>query len=177
MTRARSLLLIGSLAAFAACEPPTAVDADADVRAGTAPRPAGIISASAMGAGHRDSRGLPIVHNFHARLLEDGSSDGQYYYREVASGVWIRVQVTCMSTANGDQAWIAGIITGSSIPALVGTVSYFFTFDNGEGTGTPDVISRPRAGDIAGEDTRFCEEQPVLLGSSDVLHGNVQVSG
>jgi hypothetical protein len=134
------------------------------------------IAATAHGAAHRESQGRPVILNFSATLLTDGSASGQYYFREVASGTWIRVGVTCMSTRDDNKAYVAGLIEDSSHPQFVGTVSYFFAFDNGEGAGTTDIVSRTRAADRPGQDLVFCAEQPELLGEREVLHGNVNVS-
>jgi hypothetical protein len=168
------LTLVAGLA-LAGCEQtPLVGPQEASVTLASVADPAGI-AALARGAAHRDADARPVMLNFHATLYEDGTARGQYYFRAVASGVWIQVGVTCMSTQDDNKAWIGGIIESSSIPSLVGTVSYFYTFDNGEGDDGTDIVSLTRAADQAGEDLLFCDEQPEQLPSREVLHGNVNV--
>ena len=132
------------------------------------------VAASASGAAHRESEGLPVLLNFSAAQHADGRVTGSYYYRAVSTGTWISVDVTCLTVVE-NRAWVAGIITDSSIGRLVGTVSYFYTRDNGEGVDATDEVSLVRAGDPVGEDGLFCTELPTVLANREVLHGNVEV--
>ena len=136
------------------------------------------IVARASGAAHREAEGKPIILNFSAVKRTDGSVTGSYVYHSVFNHVKIHVDVTCMTVTEGNKAWIAGIITQSSIDGLVGTVSYFYAFDNGEGAGAePDIVSLVRANDVAGEDQVFCRELPTALPAREVVRGSVNVSG
>lgn len=135
------------------------------------------VVARASGAAHREAGGKPVLLNFSASKRADGTVTGSYYYQSVVNHVAIHVDVTCM-TVQGNGAWVAGVISDSNIPSIIGTVSYFYAFDNGEGAGADaDVVSLVRAGDVAGEDQLFCDELPTQLPNQEVLHGNVNVEG
>lgn len=149
---------------------------DPDGAVVTAHADAPAVVASAHGAAHRDAGGRPVLLNFSASERADGTVVGSYYYQSVVNHVSIHVDVTCL-TVVGNRAWVAGIISDSSIDALVGTVSYFYATDNGEGAGATDEVSLVRAADAAGEDIRFCEELPTGLPNREVLRGNVDVTG
>lgn len=179
----RRLTLAVSTLIVAACSDP---GLPTDAALGSTLDPDGAVSVSdpapvaarASGAAHREAGEKPVLLNFSAEKRADGTVTGSYYYQSVSNHVSIHVDVTCMTVAEGNRAWVAGIISKSSIPALVGTVSYFYTFDNGEGAGADsDVVSLVRAADEPGEDFRFCEELPTGLPDREVLHGNVNVSG
>lgn len=171
------LVLVGALAACA--ESPVAptddvlgstLDPDGQRVAPAAM--AGLPTIHVMGAAHREFGERPIILDVNARRRADGSADGSYYYRQVSNGVWIRVGVTCLSTRADNEAFVAGVIEDSSIPSLIGTVSYFFVFDNGK---DGDVVSLVAAAEPEGEDTVFCVDQPELLPQRDVLDGDVIV--
>lgn len=174
------LLPFAAVVVLVACETPTrpselgsTLDPDGSVVAAE-----NEVVASAVGAAHREAGGKPVLLNFSAVQRDDGTVEGSYYYQSVFNHVQIHVEVTCMAVEDGNKAWIAGIISESNIPVLVGTVSYFYTFDNGEGAGAEaDVVSFVRALDPPGEDQLFCDERPILLGDAEVLHGNVNVTG
>lgn len=180
MKVARCLLLFAATAALFACNTPTQpaeldspVDLDASLMGGEAR-----VVSRVVGSAHREVGGKPVLLNFSARTRADGTLQGSYYYQSVFNHVQIHVDVTCMAVTDGNKAWVAGIISKSNVPALIGTVSYFYTFDNGEGANADaDIVSLVRALDPPGEDLRFCEERPTLLPSSEVLHGNVNVTG
>jgi hypothetical protein len=80
-------------------------------------------------------------------------------------------------TVEGNTAWVAGHISDTNAGFVtVGTVSYFYAIDNGEGGNAPaDVISTARINDVAGEDQLFCADKPLLLPSFPIEQGNVQV--
>lgn len=179
----RRSLMLPAVALLAACggETPTepaslgsTLDPDGAVVAGGDRG----VTARAVGAAHREAEGKPVILNFSAMKRANGTVSGSYYYQSVFNHVSIHVDVTCMTVAEGNKAWIAGIITDSSIDALVGTVSYFYTFDNGEGAGAqPDIVSLVRANDVAGEDEVFCRDLPTGLPAREVVNGNVNVKG
>jgi hypothetical protein len=166
--------------AAAACEMPS------EPRAGETPAQTFDVVASpaivarASGAAHRDAAGLPVILNFSVIKRADGSVKGEYYFRALGTDPdqWLRVKVTCMTVVDGNKAWIGGITVDAFLPALIGRVSYFYTFDNGEGEGAEsDVVSLVRANDVAGEDEVFCANLPTVLPQREVLHGNVHVEG
>lgn len=112
-----------------------------------------------------------------ARKYADGTARGSYHYQ--AGGVAIGVDVSCMTLVDGNKAWIAGVITESNI-GFLGHVSYFYTFDNGEGaTAQPDIVSlvRVEAQPGLGEAVRFCDELPQILPPRNVDDGNINVRG
>ena len=167
--------LLGALGGCDAALPAEPVVANATgIEVSASPR--GAVVASANGAAHREAAGGPVLLNFNARLYADGSAAGSYFYHAVAVDQWLHVDVTCMSLVGDDQAFVAGIIRDAFLPALVGTVSYFYTKDNGEGANAlPDEVSLVRANDVPEAAQEFCTEQPTLLPNREVLHGNVQV--
>lgn len=138
------------------------------------------IIARASGAAHRDALGAPVILNFSAVKHADGTVQGQYYFRALGTDPdqFIRVRVTCMTVVDGNKVWIGGVAEDAFLPALIGRVSYFYAFDNGNGQqGEPDIVSRVRAGDVDGEDQAFCDQLPEALGHLEVLRGNVKVEG
>lgn len=136
------------------------------------------VVARASGSAHREVAGAPVILSFSAIKRADGSVEGEYYFRAVAIAQWLRVNVTCMTVVDGNKAWVGGIIVAASDFQFVGTVSYFYTFDNGEGAAAnSDIVSLVRANDVAGADQEFCTELPTVLPNREVLHGNVNVTG
>jgi hypothetical protein len=113
---------------------------------------------------------------FHAVTHPDGSVTGSYRVERTDTGVFFTVEVTCMSVV-GNMGWVAGIITETNAPAVrVGTVSYFWARDNGEGDDAqPDVVSTARINDAAGRDVEFCTNHPTVLPPNTVEFGNVQI--
>lgn len=133
------------------------------------------------GAGHTD---LPVngdMRNFtfHVKRAPDGAVSGGYRLHRHDIDAWFTVDATCM-TVDGTTAWVGGIISDTNVPNLirVGTVSYFFATDDGEGTGAADRISRARTNDRAGQDAVFCATQPRAAFDPNpltILQGNVQL--
>lgn len=110
-----------------------------------------------------------------ARKYEDGTARGSYRYQ--AGGVAIRVDLHCMTLVGDNGAWIAGVITESTV-GFLGHVSYFYTFDNGEGANAePDIVSlvRVESQPGLGEADRFCAELPQILAPRNVDDGNISV--
>lgn len=136
------------------------------------------VIASATGAAHRIRGGEIWVLSFNANKRANGTVTGQYRVDRMDIPVSFNVDVTCMSVS-GNTAWIAGIIRNQAGDiAIDGTVSYFYVIDNDEGpNGGGDIVSGLRLNDVAGEDTRFCEDKPLLLPQVPVELGNVQVRG
>lgn len=148
-----------------------------EVYADAGPNP---VVASATGSGHRVRNDRPLVFTFQANRRLDGSTKGRYHldWQDLGPALdharlKVTVDVTCMSVRD-NIAWVAGIITKVDGPiAQEGTVSYFYVIDNGPGA--TDEISQLRLNDVDGEDLVFCEEQPLLLGRTDIERGNAEV--
>lgn len=137
------------------------------------------VTARATGAAHRQFADQPVILNFSAVERADGSVSGEYFYHAVAQHLYIRVDVTCLTVVD-NRAWVAGVIVDASDNAsgFIGTVSYFYTTDNGEGAAADsDEVSLVRAGDPLEEAELFCTELPTVLPNREVLHGNVNVTG
>jgi hypothetical protein len=112
---------------------------------------------------------------FHAIEHPDGSVTGSYKVERTDTGQYFLVDVTCLSVV-GNSGWVAGRIVETNIATVrVGTVSYFFADDNGEGGDTPDVISIARINDRDGSDVEFCTTHPRRLPTLVIAEGNVQV--
>jgi hypothetical protein len=169
---------------MAACESPSAPPAGE----GPGLEPDGnmaVVSSEAIvevaaGSAHRSALGAPVILSFSASKRADGTVRGEYYFRAIGTDPdqWLRVKVTCMTVVDGNKAWIAGITVDAFLPALIGRVSYFYAFDNGEGANAePDIVSLVRANDVDGADEEFCTELPTVLPSAEVLHGNVNIRG
>ncbi|HEX6134778.1 MAG TPA: hypothetical protein VFZ24_12495 [Longimicrobiales bacterium] len=174
-----------AVSATAACDSPS------EPRASEGPglEPDGLVSAvvsdeaivaRATGSAHRSAAGAPAILSFAATTRADGTVQGEYYFRAIGTDPdqWLRVQVTCMTVVDGNKAWVAGITVDAFLPVLIGRVSYFYAFDNGEGANADaDVVSLVRANDVAGADQEFCTQLPTVLPNADVLHGNVEITG
>lgn len=178
--------LVVMVGALVACDIPSGPHADAgpelepDGSIASQPESSAAVVARVTGSAHRSALGAPVFLNFSATKRADGTVQGEYYYRALGTDPdqWLRVKVTCMTVVDGNKAWVAGITVDAFLPALIGRISYFYAFDNGEGaTADPDVISLVRANDVDGADEEFCTELPTLLPRAEVLHGNVKVSG
>ncbi|HXV86560.1 MAG TPA: hypothetical protein VD793_07665 [Gemmatimonadales bacterium] len=127
-----------------------------------------------VGSGHVEQSAGLREFVFHALQDADGNAKGSYTIT-LPSGVFLTVNVTCMSVV-GNTGWVAGRIAETNSSAIrVGSVSYFYAIDNGEGDGVPDRVSAARINDVDGEDVLFCANRPLLLPSLTVTDGNVQV--
>ena len=185
MRWSRAWVLAMATGALVACEsatePPVAegpaLEPDGARIVATSAAGEGVI-ARATGSAQREAAGGPVILNFSAVKRADGTVTGEYTYRALAVDQWLRVKVTCMTVVDGNKAWIGGITVAAFLPQLVGRVSYFYTFDNGEGAdAAPDVVSLVRANDVAGADQEFCTELPTVLPAIETLRGNVNVTG
>lgn len=130
----------------------------------------------ATGSGHVSSASGRRVFTFHAKDNGDGTGKGSYRINLTAPGLFFEVDVSCVSFA-GSTAWVAGHISDTNAAFIqVGSVSYFYAIDHGEGAGAlADVVSTARINDVPGEDEIFCRDQPLLLTSFPIEQGNVQV--
>lgn len=178
------LLVAGTAGTLAACDSPTQpapLGSTLDPDGAIIPGHAEGVTAAASGAAIRyaelgDGSRLQVLTSFSVHQ-SDAGTEGFFHYR--AGSTEIRVEVTCMTVVDGHRAWIAGVITESTV-GFLGHVSYFYTFDNGEGAGSPaDVVSlvRVEATPGLGEDRRFCDELPQGLPARNVDQGNVNVRG
>ena len=180
MPRFRPVLLTLALPFAAGCETATdPVGSGPDLDPNGAVVSAGVIE-KAAGTAFRfpllpDGSTTTVRHHFNVTKKADGSVHGLFTYDQ--GGVSLVVDVTCMTVVDGNKAWIAGIIRESTI-GFLGHVSYFYTFDNGEGAqDPPDTISLVRVETVpgTGEADRFCDELPQILPPRDVERGNVTV--
>ncbi len=130
----------------------------------------------ATGSGHVDFGSGLREFTFHAKDQGDGTAGGSYKVELTSLGLFFEVDVTCMAT-EGNTAWIAGVISDTNAGFVqVGSVSYFYAIDNGEGSdAAADIVSTARINDVEGEDLRFCEDRILLLPSFPIQYGNVQV--
>ncbi len=130
----------------------------------------------ASGSGHVPSGSGMRVFTFHSIEKPDGSVSGSYTIRLTSPGLFFSVDVSCMAI-EGNTAWVAGLISETNASFIqVGSVSYFYAVDNGEGAeASTDVVSSARINDVAGEDQLFCSDRPLLLPSFPIEQGNVQV--
>jgi hypothetical protein len=128
------------------------------------------------GSGHIEAGdGLRNL-TFHAMRRPDGSVTGSYQIRRTDLGVGFTVDVKCL-TVVGNGAWIGGIIASTTqAGVVVGTVSYFYAFDNGEGSDAPpDIVSIARINDVPAALEEFCTDLPQILPPRNVQFGNVQI--
>ncbi|HJU69537.1 MAG TPA: hypothetical protein VJ650_14955 [Gemmatimonadaceae bacterium] len=129
------------------------------------------VTESARGGGHwQVATGLRTF-AFTAKNRADGTVQGQYQVnnRDV-SGSKEHGTVTCLEVV-GNEAWIGGVITHSSIPAREGTRRLFYVVDRGEGSGdAPDQASM--LGVTA--TTEECRLRTALP-PQDLEGGNIQV--
>ena len=112
---------------------------------------------------------------FHAIEHPNGSVSGSYKVERTDTGQYFIVDVSCLSVA-GNTAFVGGHIVETNIATVVvGSVSYFWAQDNGEGGDPPDIVSVARINDRAGADVEFCTTHPLRLPPITVQMGNVQV--
>lgn len=165
----RLLTLAGALGLPACDVPPTSPEGGPEFSRGAG-------RDAVTGSGHVPSGDGLREFTFHALDNGDGTASGSYKIEFTATGLFVLVDVTCVSVV-GNTGWVGGRIVDSNIPVVrPGTVSYFYAIDNGEGNGAPpDRVSAARLNDVDGEDIRFCTERPLLLPAFNIQEGNVQV--
>lgn len=134
---------------------------------------AGVVE-SARGGGHWHIGDALRTFAFTAKNRSDGTTQGQYQVdnRDV-SGSREHGTVTCLEV-DGNEAWIGGVITASSIPGREGTPRVFRVVDRGEGSGDPPDQASPL---IVVPDSRLiCRARPTEgLPLQDLEGGNIQV--
>lgn len=106
---------------------------------------------------------------FFARNNRDGTTSGQYQVdNQSAAGSKENGRVTCLEVA-GNEAWIGGVITHSTIPGREGTARVFRVVDRGDGS-PPDQASVL----IVGDATITCHTRP-FIPVDDLEKGKIQV--
>ncbi len=107
---------------------------------------------------------------FVARNNADGTTTGQYQVdNQDVSGSRENGTVTCLAV-DGDQAWIGGVITHSSIPGREGTPRLFRVIERGHGA-PPDQASVLI---VTAESRVECQTRP-LLPVQDLEEGKILV--
>ncbi len=178
MTRIRlHLCILASAAVASACEAPL------DVEERFAPSPHATVAptavvAAANGSAHTLTGGQLRVVTFTARRKADGTADGHFNFNILALGIHFQASVECL-TVVGRRAYFGGTITASDDARIrVGTKSYFWVEDNGEGEGAaPDIVSLAGVNETQQGLDDFCNLVLNLLPPRTVLWGNVQVRG
>ena len=176
--------------AFVACtDVPVALDTDLEPQFAK-----GAVVHSASGGGHffytyfgnPDTR---RVFSFTAREHADGTFSGEFNLvimeptpsrgsENPAITHWLEADVLCL-TVVGNEAWIGGLITNSSIPSNIDKETRFRVQDNGQGkndppdrmtvtTGTPQPVG-------SGHAQAWCDNTPQARFLFEVVQGNIQV--
>jgi len=177
MVRLSTLVLVGCCCTLlTACAEPTGV-ASTRRSPSTAPSLEKTAGHHVTGSGHsfvgltEDLREF----TFHAVEHPDGSITGSYKVERTDTGAYFITEVSCLSV-DGNVAWVGGHIVETNIATVrVGTVSYFWAEDGGEGDDTQDIVSVARINDAAGRDVEFCTNRPKILPPIAVAVGNVQI--
>jgi hypothetical protein len=126
-------------------------------------------SARGRGQWHVTPTALRIF-AFFARTNADGTTTGQYQVdNQDVSGSRENGTVTCLAV-DGDQAWIGGVITHSSLPGREGTPRLFRVVERGHGA-PPDQASILI---VAAEARVECQTRP-LLPVQDLEEGKILV--
>lgn len=108
-------------------------------------------------------------------LSTPGTTEGSYRVELTGPGLFFEVDVSCLTRA-GNTAWVAGHISDSNADIIeLGTVSYLYVIDEGDGNGQFDVVSIARINDAEGQDELFCEEQLLLLPAAPVDAGDYKL--
>lgn len=93
------------------------------------------VTESARGSGHLHVGTELRTFAFTAKSRGDGTTQGQFQINNRAAQK-DHGTVTCL-LVDGNQAWIGGIVTHSSLPDNVGKERVWRVIDNGEGSGDP----------------------------------------
>lgn len=127
---------------------------------------------SANGAGHFDITGDLRTFSFHANTAKDGSVSGQAQVNNRDQSVVTHMAVNCLRVA-GNRAFMSGVITKASDPAIEGRGALWSVQDNGEGANAPpDRISLVFVGGPGGLPHNWCQAGPPPV---NVVDGNIQV--
>jgi hypothetical protein len=98
-------------------------------------------------SGHADVIQLPSgalrTFSFHARVMPDGSVEGEYDNHNRQQGFINHGDINCLRFINDHDVVMSGIIQNSDNPAAPpGGTSVFRVVDNGEGNDDPDQVSQ-----------------------------------
>lgn len=173
----RVLVVLAAAAMAAACSesfptapaPPPAGDG----AAGTSVQGAG---PKVVGSAHTISGGEHRVTTFSAVTLPDGSVSGEAQINAMSVDAWWHTRIECLAIV-GNRAFLGGTITAASDARIqLGSKSYFWVEDHGEGGGAPpDRVSIAGVNETPQGLADFCGLVQNLLPGLDVLRGNVQI--
>lgn len=130
------------------------------------------VTESARGGGHWHVVGGALrTFAFTARNRADGTAQGQYQVnnRDV-SGSKEHGTVICLEVV-GNEAWIGGVITHSSVPGREGIRRVFHVVDRGEGSGDPPDQASSLIPVLTADE---CHTRP-FLPPQNLEGGNIQV--
>ena len=113
---------------------------------------------------------------FNAVALPDGSASGEAQINVQSIDAWWHTRIECLAVV-GNRAFLGGTIAEASDARIrVGTKSYFWVEDHGEGAGAPaDRVSLAGVNETPEGLEDFCGLVQNLLPGLDVLRGNVQI--
>ena len=94
------------------------------------------VTESARGSGHFHIGEALRTFAFTAKSRGDGTAQGQFQIHNRSIPAKDHGTVTCL-VVDGNQAWIGGVITHSTVPERIGLGRVWRVIDNGEGSGSP----------------------------------------
>ena len=128
---------------------------------------------SATGAGHFSYDGGLRTFSLGAVTHQDGSVTGQAQVNDRGDGVIAHITLDCLE-ADGNIAYMSGIISDSSRPSLVGDEAWFSVQDNGAGANaSPDLISLVFFNSTP--DQNLCHTRVGRASPDNPIQGNVTV--
>lgn len=136
---------------------------------------ASVVSRSlVVGSGHVQTAAGLREFTFHAIEHPQSGVSGSYKV-VLPNGLFFEADVTCMAVV-GNTGWVAGTIRATNAAVVVvGSRTMFYAIDNGEGEGSPDIVSTAAFNAADGTDLAFCADRPLVLPPQTVTDGNVQV--
>lgn len=169
MKHHRSLLLgLATISVVACSDTPTSIAAEGPEFGIAA------VGHLVAGSGHVETAEGLREFTFHAVEAPDGSVGGSYKI-VLPNDLFFEADVTCLSV-DGNTGWVGGVIRETNAGIIVvGSTSWFYAIDNGEGGSEPDVVSIAAINGAEGADIDFCEDQPLGLPPLTVTDGNVRV--
>lgn len=172
--RKTSYVLLATAFAVAGCEAPTQPASEPAFEQTLAAQ--GGVSASVTGSAHFLTGGEHRTVALSAVKHGDGSVSGSIQINIHAFDAWWHTDVECL-TVVGNRAFLGGTITAASDSRIqVGTKSYMWVEDHGEGeSAPPDRVSLAGLNETQQGLDDFCGLVQNLLPGRDVVRGNVQV--
>ncbi len=162
------VVTLAALAAVACSETPDPVSLEPQLALGDG------AGHRVVGSGHVEAGSGLREFTFHAVEHPSGDVSGSYKI-VLPNGLFFEADVTCV-TVDGSTGWVGGVIRDTNAGIVdVGSTSMFYATDNGEGGGTPDIVSLAVINGAPGADQQFCNEQLLELAPLTVTDGNVQV--